>query len=640
MLPRSPIPLPFLRLLPIALIALMPVMLGACGPAPAEEPSTVVEDTSGQAPEAPAEPTMTDTNVEPAEPAAPAAPVEPAEPAATGPTTYVIETSESSAGYAVDEEFFEGAVERFGEALGPTITVGRTPDVSGSLTVEGTDPPAIVGGEIRVGLAGLSSDQGGRDRQVRGRILKTASFPDAVFVPTSIENFPPNPTEGQLLEFQMVGDMTIAGMTVPLTFDVSATVSDGRIDGQATASFNMSDFGVEPPSFLGVYSVADLVTVDAVLVLIAEPQAATGAGSDAVAAFDVSNQGGPGTGSEGGSAESVVAAAVVGAASSPGVVEASSDAPAPFLGMPAEPHPLQISWLRAHPKPGSDFVIHQTLDPGSNYDRFLASYESDGLTIYALLTIPHGEKPASGWPAIVFNHGYIPPAQYRTTERYVAYTDAFSRNGYVVLKSDYRGHGSSEGAPSGGYGSQDYTVDVLNGMASLKRHPDVDANRIGMWGHSMGGHITLRAMVADPSIKAGVIWAGVVASYSERMDRWRQRDAERMAAAQNTTTDHGRSWRSDLVASFGEPEQNPEFWASLSPNSFLSELSGPIQLHHGTADHSVPVEYSQTLHADLQAITWPSELFVYPGDDHNISAALSTALQRSVDFFNAHVKGG
>ena len=287
--PRSAIPLPFLRLLPIALIALMPIVLGACGPAPAEEPSTVVEDTSGQAVEAPAEPTILDTNVEPAEPVAP---VEPDQPAATGPTTYVIETSESSAGYAVDEEFFEGAVERFGEALGQTVTVGRTPDVSGSLTVEGTDPPAIVGGEIRVGLAGLSSDQSGRDRQVRGRILNTESFPDAVFVPTSIENFPPNPAEGQLLEFQMVGDMTIAGITVPLTFDVSATVVGGRIDGQATASFNMSDFGVEPPSFLGVYTVADLVTVDVVLVLIADPEAATGAGSDAVASFDASNEGG------------------------------------------------------------------------------------------------------------------------------------------------------------------------------------------------------------------------------------------------------------------------------------------------------------------------------------------------------------
>ena len=121
------------------------------------------------------------------------------------------------------------------------------------------------------------------------------------------------------------------------------------------------------------------------------------------------------------------------------------------------------------------------------YDPLLVSYESDGLKIYALLTVPNGDEPATGWPVVIFNHGYIPPAQYRTTERYVAYVDAFARNGYIVFRSDYRGHGSSEGEARGGYGSPDYTIDVLNAVSSIKRFPDADPNRIGMWGHSMGG---------------------------------------------------------------------------------------------------------------------------------------------------------
>lgn len=310
--------------------------------------------------------------------------------------------------------------------------------------------------------------------------------------------------------------------------------------------------------------------------------------------------------------------------------------PAPNLGMPAEPHPLQIAWLRAREYPGSDFVVERNLEPGSNYSRQVVSYRSDGLKIYALLTIPNGERPPTGWPVVVFNHGYIPPAQYRTTERYIAYTDAFSRNGYIVVRSDYRGHGSSEGRASGGYGSPDYTVDVLNALASIKRHPDADPNRIAMWGHSMGGHITLRAMVVDKDIKAGDIWAGVVASYTDRMAEWRRREA----ANPSPPTDTRRRWRTELADNFGTPEENPAFWASLSPNSYLSELSGPIQLQHGTADSSVPYAYSEKLFADLQAIGWPSALFTYPGDNHNLSANLSQALQRSVAFFDQHVKGG
>ena len=43
-----------------------------------------------------------------------------------------------------------------------------------------------------------------------------------------------------------------------------------------------------------------------------------------------------------------------------------------------------------------------------------------------------------------------------------------------------------------------------------------------MWGHSMGGYITVRSMVTAGDIKAGVIWAGVVASYPDLMERWRR----------------------------------------------------------------------------------------------------------------------
>jgi predicted acyl esterase len=45
----------------------------------------------------------------------------------------------------------------------------------------------------------------------------------------------------------------------------------------------------------------------------------------------------------------------------------------------------------------------------------------------------------------IFKHGYIPPEQYRTTERYGTYVDSFAHNGHIVLKPDYRGRGNSEG---------------------------------------------------------------------------------------------------------------------------------------------------------------------------------------------------
>jgi dipeptidyl aminopeptidase/acylaminoacyl peptidase len=299
------------------------------------------------------------------------------------------------------------------------------------------------------------------------------------------------------------------------------------------------------------------------------------------------------------------------------------------------PHPLEIRAMRAREYPGSDITVEAVLDPGVNYNRYYVSYLSEGLKIYALMTIPTGEKPATGWPVIIFNHGFIPPEVYVSWERYIAYVDLIARSGYIVFRSDYRGHGNSEGEAGGAYSRPDYTVDVLNALASMKRHPDADPNRIGMWGHSMGGYITLRSMVIDPDIKAGVIWAGVVASYPDLLTRWR-----RGPSAQPTRTPSPNSWRSMLVEQYGSPEENPEFWNSISANSYLSELSGPIQLHHGTLDEDVPLEFSELLFYQMLDAQQYVEFYKYEGDNHNISGYFSTAMQRTLEFFDRYVKFG
>ena len=299
----------------------------------------------------------------------------------------------------------------------------------------------------------------------------------------------------------------------------------------------------------------------------------------------------------------------------------------PFL------NPLQIDAMRARDYPGSDIVIESTLDPGVNYARYYVSYLSDGLKIYALMTVPNGEKPGTGWPVIIFNHGYIPPDVYRTTERYVAYVDLIARSGYIVFRSDYRGHDRSEGEARGAYSSPDYTVDVLNAVSSMKRYPEADPNRMGMWGHSMGGYITLRAMVISQDIKAGVIWGGVVGSYQDMLTRWR-----RGPGASTPPTPSARSWRFSLVDQYGSPEENPAFWNSISANSYLSDLSGPIQLHHSTTDEEVPLEFSETLFSQMLAANQYVEYYKYEGDNHNISNNFSTAMQRSIEFFDRFVK--
>ncbi|OGM08767.1 peptidase [Candidatus Woesebacteria bacterium RBG_13_34_9] len=311
-----------------------------------------------------------------------------------------------------------------------------------------------------------------------------------------------------------------------------------------------------------------------------------------------------------------------------------------FGGLINEPSPLSIEYMRKQEYPGSDVVIEQTLPSGSNYNRYIASYKSDGLKINALLTVPQGENPpAGGWPVIIFNHGYIQPEEYRTTEKYIAYTDAFSRNGYIVFKSDYRGHGNSGGKPEGAYYSPAYTIDILNAVSSMKKYKDADPERIGMWGHSMGGMITLRSMVVTNDIKAGEIWAGVVASYEDLTNNWHHPDlnprpfipSQREQAAR-------RPGRKELIDKYGSFEENPRFWQSISPISFVKDVSGPVQLQHGTTDEQVPILFSQKLDEALRGVNKTVEFYSYKGDDHNLSNNLNLALQHSVDFFDKYLK--
>src|SRR4030042_1390472 len=224
-------------------------------------------------------------------------------------------------------------------------------------------------------------------------------------------------------------------------------------------------------------------------------------------------------------------------------------------GLTNEPNPLSIEYMRNQEYPGSDIVIEQTLSPGSNYARFISSYKADGLKIYALLTVPQGTKPQDSWPVVIFNHGYIPPKEYSTTAKYVAYTDAFSRNGYIVLKPDFRGNGNSEGNPDGAYYSPAYAIDALNAVSSIKTYKDVNPDRIGMWGNSMGGNITLRNIVVNTKdIKAAVIWGGGVGSYNDLMNNWQRRGGYQPAPEDLRLRNNKRQ---KFVEKYGTPQTNP-----------------------------------------------------------------------------------
>ncbi len=270
------------------------------------------------------------------------------------------------------------------------------------------------------------------------------------------------------------------------------------------------------------------------------------------------------------------------------------------------------------------------ISENSDFIRYLTSYQSDGLKINGLLTQPKGEQPSGGWPAVVFIHGYIPPQNYQTTEKYNDYINYLAGNGFVVFKIDLRGHGNSEGTPSGTYYSSDYIIDTLNAYSALQNTDFVNPNKIGLWGHSMAGNIVLRSMTAKPEIKAGVVWSGTVFTYDDFQEYGIDDDSYQSPDEDSPR----RKRRQELFNTHGQYDPESEFWSKVSPVNYLEDIKGAIQLHHATNDNVSSIEYSRNLNIILKEKNISSHLYEYSQGGHNLAnPVFSTAMQRTVDFY-------
>jgi polyisoprenoid-binding protein YceI len=158
----------------------------------------------------------------------------------------------------VEEELFAGALEKYGIAIGNQEVVGSTQEVEGELELRLDDPQnALVAGNFTVNLPSLTTTQEQRDEWIRDNALESNQYPLATFVATAIQGAPASYTAGEEVSFQLLGDLTVREITLPVTFDVTAALEGETLTGVATTAMQLTDFGFEPPSFAGTLTVAN-----------------------------------------------------------------------------------------------------------------------------------------------------------------------------------------------------------------------------------------------------------------------------------------------------------------------------------------------------------------------------------------------
>lgn len=149
------------------------------------------------------------------------------------------------AGYRVQEELV---------SIGAKTAFGRTPDVSGSLTLDGTDVTAT---EIEVDMTTLRSDEDRRDNSLHNQSIESDQFPTSQFTLAEPITLDELPAEGEEITIDAVGALTLHGVTKDVTIPLKATLKDDVIVVTGELAIVFADYDITPPSSLSVLSVED-----------------------------------------------------------------------------------------------------------------------------------------------------------------------------------------------------------------------------------------------------------------------------------------------------------------------------------------------------------------------------------------------
>ena len=195
------------------------------------------------------------------------------------------------------------------------------------------------------------------------------------------------------------------------------------------------------------------------------------------------------------------------------------------------------------------------------YTRYQVTYRSNGTLVSGVLLRPHGRGP---FPAVVLNHGYIDPPYYATGQGMAREQDWLANAGFVVLHTDYRGHAAGDPATDLERELRlAYAQDSINAVLALEKLPYVDADKTAMVGRSMGGGVTMNALVAAPGlVDAAVIYASVSSSYLDNLRHFSE--PNRPEAVQS------------LFARFGTPQEEPGLLRGLSSRTYFDRITEPV----------------------------------------------------------------
>jgi len=295
----------------------------------------------------------------------------------------------------------------------------------------------------------------------------------------------------------------------------------------------------------------------------------------------------------------------------------SPEAPYLIIEKPLEKYSFES--LRKRVYIGSEITLDRVLFKEAKYTAWLFKYEVEGLVISGQMNIPVGQSPKDGWPVVVMIRGYVDNEIYETgigTKNGAGY---LASNGMITIAPDFLGFGESDMPPNNVFEERFLRpIQVMELLASVKNIKGADASKISIWGHSNGGQVALSVLEISGQEYPTSLWAPVskpfpysILYFTDEFD------------------DFGRALRRELAGLEAQYDVN-----DFDMLKHLDWIKAPIQIHQGTNDDAVPLEWSQELKEKLDELDKEVELYVYPGADHNLVGPTSHEATLGVNAWN------
>jgi dipeptidyl aminopeptidase/acylaminoacyl peptidase len=302
-----------------------------------------------------------------------------------------------------------------------------------------------------------------------------------------------------------------------------------------------------------------------------------------------------------------------------------SDTTVFVFSSPSRPWDVYVTRERATEARAITRSLPTTIDPVTLVEPSHVRYPgAGGEDVPALLFLPYAEalRGEKIPPAVVNIHGG-PTAQHHR-EWNVA-TQVFVNAGFVVLAPNPRGstgYGKKwREANRGDWGGRDLE-DIARGAAWLGDQKLADPARIGVYGVSYGGYLTLMSLALRPDrFAAGVSVVGIVS--------WK-------TLAETTRGD----LRDVLFREFGDPDEDAELYRERSPLTHASKIRSPLLILQGENDPRVPRSEAEQVVKALRDGGKVHEYHVYPSEGHGFRMTENRidSLRRALDWFERYLR--